>query len=56
MYLASKYEDVYPFSSYLAYERISHKSVPHREILRMEGEFLRLIEFDLELVSPFDFH
>lgn len=27
MYLASKYEDVYPFSSYIAYERISHKAV-----------------------------
>jgi hypothetical protein len=56
MYLASKYEDIYPFSSFIAYERISHKAVPQREVLRMEGEILRLIEFNLEIVTPFDFH
>jgi Cyclin, N-terminal domain len=56
MYLASKYEDVYPFSSYIAYERISHKAVSQKEVLRMEGELLRLFEFSLELVTPFDFH
>jgi hypothetical protein len=28
MYLASKYEDVYPFNSHIAYEKISHKAVP----------------------------
>jgi hypothetical protein len=28
MYLASKYEDVYPFNSQIAYEKISHKAVP----------------------------
>lgn len=27
MYIATKYEDVYPFSSYIAFERISHKAV-----------------------------
>ena len=27
MYLASKYEDVYPFNSHIAYEKISHKAV-----------------------------
>jgi hypothetical protein len=56
MYLASKYEDVYPISSFMAYERISHKAVPQKEILRMEGDFLRLFEFDLELVTHFDYH
>lgn len=56
MYLATKYEDVYPFSSFIAYERISHKAVPQKEILKQEGDFLRMLEFDLELVTPFDFH
>jgi hypothetical protein len=28
MYLASKYEDVYPFNSHIAFEKISHKAVP----------------------------
>jgi cyclin-A len=56
MYIAAKYEDVYPFSSYIAYERISHKAVSQKDILKMEGDFYRLFEFSLEYVSPFDFH
>lgn len=56
MYLAAKYEDVYPFSSFIAFERISHKAVTQKDILRLEGDFLRAFEFDLELVTPFDFH
>lgn len=56
MYLATKYEDVYPFSSYIAFERISHKAIPQKEILKNEGDLLRLIEFNLEIVTPFDFH
>jgi Cyclin, N-terminal domain len=56
MYMASKYEDVYPFNSFIAHERISHKAIPQKDILRMEAEFLRLFEFDLEIVTPFDFH
>lgn len=27
MYIASKYEDIYPFNSHIAYERISHKAI-----------------------------
>lgn len=56
MYLATKYEDVYPFSSFIAFERISHKAITQKEILKNEGEMLRLIEFNLEMVTPFDFH
>jgi hypothetical protein len=56
MYLATKYEDVYPFSSFIAYERISHKAVSQKEILRLEGEFFWLCDFDLQTVTPFDFH
>lgn len=56
MYLASKYEDVFPFNSHIAYEKISHKAVPQKEILKLEGEFLRTFDFRLEMVTPFDFH
>jgi hypothetical protein len=56
MYLATKYEDVYPFNSQIAYEKISHKAVAQSEILRMESDFLRTFDFGLELVTPFDFH
>jgi hypothetical protein len=38
------------------YERISHKAIPQKDILAMEEEYLRLFDFNLELVTPFDFH
>jgi hypothetical protein len=56
MYLATKYEDVYPFNSQIAYEKISHKAVSQSEILHMESNFLHTFDFGLELVTPFDFH
>lgn len=56
MYLASKYEDVIPLNSFTAYEKISHKSFPQSEILKSESEFLRLFDFQLDLITAFDFH
>ncbi len=56
MYLASKYEDVIPLNSFTAYDKISHKSIPQADILKQESEFLRLFDFQLDLVTPFDFH
>ncbi len=56
LYLGSKYEDVFPINSHIVYERISHKAVPQKDILALEEEYLRLFDFNLELVTPFDFH
>ena len=45
MYLASKYEDIYPLHSKTVHEQIAHKAIPQKQILHMEGEFLKLFGF-----------
>ena len=56
MYLASKYEDVYPINSLIAHEKISHKAISQKDILKYEEEFLMLLNFQLDSVTSFDFH
>ena len=56
MYLASKYEDIYPIHSNVAYEKISHKAVSQKEILNMEREFLITLDFDLDIVTVYDIY
>jgi cyclin A len=56
MYLASKYEDVYPINSMIAHEKISHKAISQKDILNGEAEFILAFDFQLDLVTSFDFH
>ena len=45
MYLASKYEDIYPLHSRIVSDKIAHKAISSKEILRKEHEFLRIFDF-----------
>ena len=45
MYLASKYEDIFPLHSKIVSDKIAHKAIPAREILKKEQEFLRAFDF-----------
>ena len=56
MYLASKYEDIYPLHSKIVSEKIAHKAISAAEILTKEAEFLTLLEFQVDLVTHHDFH
>ena len=56
MYLASKYEDIYPINSVIAHEKISHKAISQGDILRQEREFLMTLDFQLDIVTPYDVH
>ena len=56
MYLASKYEDIYPLHSKIVADKIAHKAIPAREILKKEQEFLRAFEFEVDFVTHYDFH
>ncbi len=56
VYLASKFEDIYPITSNSASVRISHNMINQEEVLRREKETLALFNFDLHLLSPFDFY
>jgi len=56
MYLASKYEDIYPLHSKVVSEKISHGAFSQKEILAREAEFLRLFDFEMDFVTPYDLH
>ena len=56
MYLASKYEDIYPLHSKVVSEKISHGAFSQKEILAREEEFLRMFQFEMDFVTPYDLH
>jgi len=56
MYLASKYEDIYPLHSKIVSEKIAHKAIPAKDILHKEKEVLDLFDYDIDFVTHFDFH
>ena len=56
MYLASKYEDIYPLHSKVVSEKISHGAFTQKEILAREEEFLCLFQFEMDFVTPYDLH
>ena len=45
MYLASKYEDVFPLHSKIVSEKIAHSAISPMDIVGKEREFLKLLEF-----------
>jgi 23S rRNA maturation-related 3'-5' exoribonuclease YhaM len=56
MYLASKYEDIFPLHSKIVSEKIAHKAISPKDILKKESEFLRMFDFQIDFVTHFDFH
>lgn len=56
IFLSSKYEDVEPLSSKIASERIAHRSIPVKEILKSEGDFLNLFDFEIDFITHYDFY
>ena len=56
MYLASKYEDIYPLHSRVVSEKISHNAFTQKQILKREEEFLKLFEFQFDFVTPYDIY
>jgi len=56
MYLASKYEDVFPLHSKIVSEKIAHNAITPADIVRKEREMLALFGFQMDFVTHFDFH
>ena len=56
MYLASKYEDIYPLHSKIVSEKIAHKAISARDILRKEAEFLEMFGFQCDFVTLYDLY
>lgn len=45
MYLASKYEDIYPLHSKIVSDKIAHKAFSSIDILKKETDFLNLFDY-----------
>ena len=56
MYLASKYEDIYPLHSKVVSEKISHGAFSQKQILARETEFLIQFAFEMDFITPYDIH
>lgn len=56
MYLSSKYEDIYPLHSKVVSEKISHGAFSQKQILGREEEFLKLFDFEMDFITPYDLH
>lgn len=56
MYLASKYEDIYPLHSKIVSEKIAHKAISAKDLLKKEEKFLSLFNYEVDFVTHFDFH
>jgi hypothetical protein len=56
MYLASKYEDIFPLHSKIVSEKIAHKAIAAKDILKKEQEFLKLFDYEIDFVTHYDFH
>lgn len=55
MFIASKYEDVYPLKMKMVYEKIAHKKLPIDKIKSMELEILKTIHYRISAPSILDF-
>ena len=56
MYLASKYEDIYPLHSKVVSEKISHGAFSQKQILAREMEYLKLFHFEMDFITSYDIH
>ena len=56
MYLASKYEDIFPLHSKIVSDKIAHKAISARDILKKEQDFLQIFDYQIDFVTHYDFH
>ena len=55
MFMASKFEDIYPLKMKVVYNKIGHKKLAVEEIRSREQDILRVLEFKLGSVTPLEF-
>lgn len=55
MYLASKFEDVFPLHSKIVSEKIAHGTMTPKQITTEEKKFFKLLGFSLDFVTHYDF-
>ena len=55
MFIASKYEDIYPLKMKMVYEKIAHKKLPIEKIKTLEMDILKTIKYRIPAPSSLDF-
>lgn len=56
MYLASKFEDVFPLHSKIVSEKIAHNTMTPKQIVAEEQKYFKMFGFSLNFVTSFDFY
>lgn len=55
MFIASKYEDIYPLKMKMVYEKIAHKKLSIDKIKSLEMDILRVINYRISAPTSLDF-
>lgn len=55
MFVASKYEDIYPLKMKMVYEKIAHKKLPIEKIKALEMDILKVINYRIAAPTSLDF-
>ena len=56
IYLASKFEDVFPLHSKVVSQKIAHGAITPQQLKEKERDFLGVFNFEIDFVTPFDFY
>jgi len=55
MFMASKYEEIYPLRLSIVYEKIAHKKISPEQIKQKEMEVFSTLEYKMTNVTPYEF-
>lgn len=55
MFIASKYEDIYPLKMKMVFEKIAHKKLPIEKIKGIEMDILKVINYKIPAPSSYEF-
>lgn len=55
MFVASKFEDIYPLKMKMVYEKIAHKKLPMEKIKALEMEIMKIIKYRIPAPTSLDF-
>lgn len=55
MFIASKYEDIYPLKMKMVFEKIAHKKLSIDKIKGLEMDILRVINYRISAPTSLDF-
>lgn len=54
MFMACKYEEIYPFKLKLVVSKIGHNKLSRGEIKKAEEDIFKALDFDISAVTSFD--